>query len=206
MRGTKGLSFTDPPRPEEEKLACVSYAWKEEKHENPDRRNKVQEFCDRLSQSGYEVVRDTNAVQLGDRLSEFMRRIGSSDRIYVFLSDAYLKSPNCMFELLQIWRTSCQDPDIFLDRIRVYRSPELKIFTVSERLAYAGYWKEECDATKKNIEQCGFGLLGQTDFMNWQRTKEFANQVNEMLAQITDVLQPANFEEYIAAAAKELGT
>ena len=50
---------------------------------------------------GKKVLRDMTALGLGDRFSRFMQRLGSGDRVFVILSDKYLKSPNCMYELLE---------------------------------------------------------------------------------------------------------
>ena len=199
----RSLTFSDPPRPLGHKLACVSYAWKEEKNADPNRGKKVEEFCSILASKGYEVVRDTEELKLGDRLSEFMRRIGKGDRIYVFLSDAYLRSPNCMFELLMIWQSSGFDAEKFLGRIRALPMPGTNIFSIPNRLEYAGYWKAERENIKQAIDNHGPEVLGATDFKNWKYISEFAQHVNEMLAQIADVLLASSFDEFMENAEKE---
>jgi hypothetical protein len=45
---------------------------------------------------------------------DFMRTIAASDVVYMFLSDTYLRSPYCMYELLLIWHGSLDDPDKFI--------------------------------------------------------------------------------------------
>jgi internalin A len=50
------------------------------------------------------ATRDKDEMKHGDRISDFMDRIGEGDLVYVFLSDKYLKSPFCMYELHAIWR------------------------------------------------------------------------------------------------------
>ena len=34
----------------------------------------------------------------------FMQRIGRGDQVFLILSDKYLRSPFCVFELLEVWR------------------------------------------------------------------------------------------------------
>ena len=140
-------------------------------------------------------MRDTTDISLGDRLSTFMRQIGQSDRIYIFLSDAYLKSTNCMYELLTIWQTSADDPEQFRQRTRVFLLPGTNVSTISARLEYAQYWKRERDETQKLINKHGIDVLGPTDLKHFKKIQDFAHHVSEMLAQIVDALQPQSFEQ-----------
>ena len=56
----------------------------------------------------------------GGVISDFMRQIGEGDRVFIFLSDKYLRSPYCMFELFELWRNSRQNKDEFLRRVRFF--------------------------------------------------------------------------------------
>ena len=60
-----------------------------------------------------------------------MRRIGQGDRVFVVLSDRYLRSPYCMFELSEVWRTSRAEGEAFLRRVRVYSLPDAQVWTRS---------------------------------------------------------------------------
>ncbi len=199
------LRITDPPRPSDERRACVSYAWKEERSSDPQRAGKVSEFCTKLEAVGVSIVRDTTALALGDRLSAFMRQIGHSDCVYIFLSDAYLKSPNCMYELLTIWQTSGDDPEKFRERTRVFFMPGTDVFSMAARLKYAVYWKKLRDEAQELIKDGGVDILGPTDLKHFKQIQDFAHHVNEMLAQIVDVLQPSAFDEFIDLAIDQLG-
>ena len=126
-----------------------------------------------------------------------MRQLGNSDRVYVFLSDAYLKSPNCMYELLLIWQSSGDEPDRFLNRIKVLIMPDASIFSISARLGYAAYWKHQRDGLRRQIDENGIEILGATELKNWQNIDRFARHVDEMLVQIADVLHPSDFDEFV---------
>ena len=198
---TASLNFGSVPRPTTEKLACVSYAWGEENSDDPERGKKVEEFCGLLTSNGFQIIRDTTHVKIGDRLSTFMRdMIGNSDRVYVFLSDAYLKSPNCMYELLTIWQRSADDADKFLSRVKVLTMPGTDIFSIPARLKYAAYWDKQREEIKAVVEEHGSDLLGETDFKRYRNIIAFSHHVSEMLAQIVDVLMPGSFDEYVAKA------
>lgn len=198
------IRITDPPRPADERRAYVSYAWKEETSSDKDRAGKVEAFCHKLTDAGRRIVRDTTHVAIGDKLSSFMRQIGHGDRVYVFLSDAYLKSANCMYELLTIWQTSGDDEAKFRQRTRVYTMPGTNIFSMADRLKYAAHWKRERDSVNEIIQQSGVDVLGPTDLKHFKNIQEFAHNVNEMLAQIADILQPRDFDQYIDRAIDEL--
>ncbi len=200
------IRITDPPRPANQTNACVSYAWTEERSADPERTGKVEEFCSKLTEAGRSIIRDTSHVALGDRLSTFMRQIGRSDRIYVFLSDAYLKSPNCMYELLTIWKTSGDDEEQFRLRTRVYTMPGTDVFSIPARLKYAAHWKKQLAETQQVINENGVDVLGPTDLKHFKQMQDFAHHVNEMLAQIVDILQPREFDQYIDRAIDELNS
>ena len=53
--------------------------------------------------------------------------------MFVILSDKYLKSEFCMCELFEIWRTSAEEPDRFLNRVRVFCLPDAKIAKLKDR-------------------------------------------------------------------------
>ena len=62
-----------------------------------------------------------------------MSRIAHGDRIFIVLSDKYLKSAYCMHELFDVWRNCREDDAEFLKRTRVFILPCAKIESLSER-------------------------------------------------------------------------
>ncbi len=199
------LRIEDPPRPQGERRVCVSYAWKDELSKEPNRAGKVQTLCDRLQAAGIAVTRDNAVLQPGDRLSTFMRTIAKGDVIFVFLSVAYLRSPNCMYELFHIWNGFRDEPDAFLKKIRVFPMPDTKIHQIPDRLAVAAHWKTQRDGILAAIQQNGVDVLGETSLKQFKYIQDFAHHVDEMLAQISDVLLQGDLDEFIASAIAELG-
>ncbi|WP_339746146.1 COR domain-containing protein, partial [uncultured Rubinisphaera sp.] len=198
------LKFTDQPRQPGDKRYCVSYAWKEERHQDPERAGKVQEFCDGVKSAGFRLIRDTTDVQLTDSLSRFMREIGTGDRIYIFLSNSYLMSPNCMYELLLIWQTSGDDPDRFRKRIRVLTTPDVKIDSIPDRLKHTIYWNQQKDEIETLFRQLPYSAIGGNTAEQFDRIVAFANRVTEILSHISDGLRTVDFDTYIEAMIEEL--
>ena len=121
----RALEFTPPPS--DTIPYCVSYAWNDESKAMVDR------LCEEANRRGKTVLRDLTGLGLGESISKFMQRLGSGDRVFVILSDKYLKSPYCMYELLEVWRNSKMADEEFRRRIRVFRLPDAKMLSPLER-------------------------------------------------------------------------
>jgi internalin A len=183
------LEFTPPPS--DAIPYCVSYGWNEESMA------LVNRLCEEASRRGKKVLRDLTGLGLGDRFTRFMQRLGTGNRVFVILSDKYLKSPNCMYELLEIWRNSKMADEEFLRRILVYRLPDAKMSTPLERARCAKYWKEQFTELDALVREAGADLLGEADFKSYKLMQDFAHRVGDMLALIADTLQPRNFDELV---------
>ena len=72
----------------------LSYSWN----------NKLQadQIEDNLSAIGLTIIRDINEIKYKDKLTEFMRRIRDADYAIILISIDYLKSPNCVNELIEL--------------------------------------------------------------------------------------------------------
>ena len=100
---------------------------------------------------------------MGESITRFMKRLGSGDRVFVILSDKYLKSPYCMYELLEVWRNCKAEDEVFRRRIRVYRLPDAKMMGPTERCDCAEYWDDEFtkldELVRRKPESAGRGGL-----------------------------------------------
>src|SRR5205823_12753915 len=115
-------------------------------------------------QRDIEILRDATGLGLGESISRFMQKLGSGDRVFVILSDKYLKSPYCMYELLEVWRNCKMADEVFRRRIRVYRLPDAKMSSPVERARCAKYWKEQFAELDTLVREDGADLLGTEDF------------------------------------------
>jgi internalin A len=173
----------------------VSYAWGDESSEGRQREAVVDQLCETAKQRGVIIFRDKRVLHLGDSISRFMQRLAGGDRIFVILSDKYLHSPYCMYELLEIWRKCCGEEEKFLSRIRVYVIPGTKIFSVSDRAQYAIHWRQEYEKVHQLIHDHGPDVVGPRGFQEYKLMGDFRRWVAEILETVADRLQPRNFED-----------
>jgi internalin A len=198
------LQFAEEPRSGAEYF--VSYAWGDATAEGRQREAVVDRLCAAAGERGIAVLRDKTALGVGDSISKFMQRIGRGDRIFVILSDKYLRSPYCMYELLEIWRKSEAEQEKFLERVRVYVLPETKIFKLADRAQYAIHWQDEYEAVHKLVRERGANVLGARGFREFKLMQDFHRWVAEILETVADRLQPRDFDELVKSGLADLAS
>ncbi len=119
----------------------VSYAWGGESEEI------VNNIYDTFQQKGITIIRDKIDLGYKGNIKEFMQEIGKGDAIIVVISDKYLKSENCMFELLEIHRNK----DIW-QRIFPVVLADAKIYDEIDRIDYLNFWDDKIQQLKDKIK------------------------------------------------------
>jgi len=176
-------------------LRCyVSYAWADEG--NPEREAQVDSLVEQARAKGIDVVRDKDALKAGDRISDFMRKIGGGDRVFVFLSHKYLTSAFCMNELFLIWRNSREDESDFLSRVRVYKLDDARFDRLEDRINYAKYWRNEHDRLEEIIKG-SLSEVSDFDYRRFRLMDQFATNIGDILALFSDTVRPRSFEEFL---------
>jgi internalin A len=182
------------PAPAEATEYFVSYAWGDATPQGQQREAIVDRLCAAAEARGTRIIRDKTALRTGDRISAFMRRIGRGDRVFVILSDKYLRSAFCMFELCEIWFHSRRDEADFLRRVRVYALPDAEAATPLQRARLAAWWKTQHDEIAALIKEHGAGILATEDFQRFKDMEMFCHHVPGILATLFDTVQPRSFE------------
>lgn len=177
----------------------VSYAWGPEDDKKHEGNKKVAALCAQLQEKGYRVIRDRDELQTGDSLSEFMRHLAHSDQLYIFLSPAYIRSRNCMYEFLVAWQSHRDDPSAFLEKVKVFTFKDTNIYNEDARDDYVDYWIEQKEKAEKRIERQGAALSPEA-LARAKATVEIANNVSGFLEIIADRIAPNDFDEYVARA------
>ncbi|MCE2026757.1 leucine-rich repeat domain-containing protein [Sessilibacter corallicola] len=183
----------------QQKEYFVSYAWNDDKTDaGKTREEKVNQLCtDAEAKFGISIVRDKNTLQFGDSITKFMNRIGKGERVFIFLSDKYLKSANCMYELHQIWVQSKQDGDRLSEVIRVFTLDDAQIWEIENRLEYSAYWNAKHEKLEAAIEKFGIKSLSKNDMNRYVAIKKFANTVGEVLTEVADRVQPRKWQDFL---------
>jgi tetratricopeptide (TPR) repeat protein len=138
-----------------------SYAWGGEKEEY------ALALYEALQTEGYQVEMDRYEVAYRDRFTKFMERIGRGAFIIVVISDKYLRSPYCMFELLEIYRKSNSELGEMAAKIFPVVMGDAGIYTDEGILAYTKYWRQKTNDLRN----------GMTDEMDLVDTVDFGTKL-----------------------------
>jgi internalin A len=177
----------------------VSYAWGDDTSEGKERESVVDQLCSEAEARRKRIIRDKTAMKIGDRISTFMDRIGKgavNGRVFVVLSDKYLKSAYCMHELFDIWRNCREDPKTFNGRTRIHVLPSAKIATIVERAQYVIYWQSKFKETDGLVKEHGQFVLSDDDNTEYRLMTRFVNETANVLKLVQDTLRPRTFEEF----------
>ena len=131
----------------------ISYAWGGESE------RIVNELDSDLQTKGIMVVRDKRDLGFKGMIRDFMQQIGRGHAIIVVISDKYLKSPNCMFELVEIARNK----DLY-DRVFPIVLGDADIYNPVNRIKYIKHWEEklkELDEAMRSVSSAN--LQGMRD-------------------------------------------
>lgn len=171
-----------------DKAVYVSYAWADET--DPDREALVDRLLKDAEALGVSIKRDKSSMHVGERISEFMGALGAADRIIIFLSAKYLRSPFCMYELFCIWMEASGRESKFSNRIAVYALDDARVWTIKERAECARFWQEQYSDNEPHLSQ-----MGERDRIAHLNMKKFSVHVGDILATIADTVLPQSYEE-----------
>jgi internalin A len=181
----------------------VSFAWGDDTPEGRQRAKLVDDLCVGLARQGVKVRRDRDEIQPGDLISEFMDRLADGDRILAVISDKYLRSDYCMYELFRIWRNCADQPRRFVRKVIPLILPDAKLGSLEGRLNRSIYWKEQEENLKSKIES-QVDAVGTELFRKYKLIGEFAHNTSNMLEHLVDKLQPRDLDRQAKEGFKEL--
>lgn len=108
------------------------------------------------------ISRDIRDVKFHESFKKFMQSIEQHDYVIMLISDSYLKSRNCMFEVLEVIKDSqyakklifivIEDVDI-----KYYKNPESKnvgaqVYSIDGATAYTLYWQNVENNLQRQID------------------------------------------------------
>lgn len=115
-----------------------------------EREEIVDAVCEALKREGYDVRRDKDILKYKDRIDEFMDEIGRGACVITVISDKYLKSEHCMYELLKIYENGnferCVYPVVLEDAIIGKRG---------DRQKYTEFWSKKWEQYSAHFEEIG---------------------------------------------------
>ncbi|MEQ1747469.1 MAG: COR domain-containing protein [Saprospiraceae bacterium] len=181
----------------------LSYAWADTQETGESREAIVRDLIAALEQDGrFELKYDKQDATYRRSIAEFEREIGRAERIAVVVSDKYLKSVHCMYELLQIFRKSGSEAVAFREKIfPIVQEDAKKIYDEIDRLDYVEYWQEKCQKLEEKINR--LGLTATRDAVkDFDKYSEIMTSMGRLAGVIADLntlsphlLSANNFEE-----------
>ena len=139
-----------------------------------------------LRQGGFNPIRDKKYVKYRDDIVEFERRMGRSDIIVTIISDKYLKSVNCMSEMLFIKGHENMQQRVF----PIVLEDATGIYDPQKRPKYLNYWQEEEDKLKTSLSKNG--IVAGMETFNADLTR--LAEIKLLIGKVTDLLRRMNAE------------
>ncbi|HIK06230.1 MAG TPA: leucine-rich repeat domain-containing protein [Trichormus sp. M33_DOE_039] len=184
---------------EYEKEIFISYAWGGESETYANRLDEV------LQAKGITIIRDKRDLGYKGLIKAFMKKIGRGKCVIAVISDKYLKSPNCMFELVQIANNG-----EFYNRIFPIMLADAQIYKPIERIKYIKHWEDEIQQLEEAIKSVSpanlQGLREEIDqYTEIRKTiAELTNLLKDMNTLTPDIHSESEFEELLQAISKRL--
>lgn len=157
------------------------------------RKNK--EIADKIDtdlvKRGIEVKRDIRDIENWKSIRKFMESIRENQFAVLLISDEYLKSNNCMYEVLEVMKEREYENKIFPAVL------EPKIYEPEERIEYIKYWEKQCEKQESKIQQIKLtnAIEAADDLKQMQK---IANSMGEFLKLVSDKNNP-NITEVVVA-------
>ena len=94
------------------------------------------------------VLRDKSSICPWGSIGEFMRKIRQTDLVVVIISDAYLKSVNCLYEVIQLLK----DENWVSHSMFLVEDSAKGIYKAIGQLEYIDHWEKEYNQLKAALE------------------------------------------------------
>jgi len=127
----------------------ISHSWA---HLEPV--NQIDTF---FKDHGIEFVRDKREItRFQDNIEEFMKRVETCDFVILMISEEFLKSPNCMYEVVNFLKS----PN-FTERVVPIPLPGTDIYGLGATAKYIRYWKDKQTELRQNVEGLEISEMGE---------------------------------------------
>jgi internalin A len=181
---------------EKEREVFISYAWGDETPEGKIRAKAVDRLQSALAEDGFLPVRDRDQIRPGERISAFIRRLTRADLVVAVISDKYLRSPFCMYEIYRLWQKHQGDADSLARCLVPIVLPEVTVGSFRERVPYLKYWAGEAKSLEVLLRDPDLSP-GSESWEEFRLVREFAHHVDDILVFLQDVLMPRKLEAHL---------
>lgn len=128
-----------------------------------------------------DIKRDTRDIKYRDSIKRYMKQIRTTDFVLLVISDSFIKSPNCMFEILEL----IKDED-FKQKMIPIIVDESKIFSIRGRIEYVKFWQNQSTDIKEKASELDVLNLGDIP-KELKVINQITSTIGEFLSTISDL-------------------
>lgn len=193
---------------EKKKRIFLSYCQKDS-----DIADLIEEKLTPYIQQNYGISRDVRDVAYKESFRKFMESIQEHEFVIMILSDHYMKSLNCMFEMLEVFKDSNYGKKLLFFVLseedgKYYKTPNAgniaaDIYSTDGQTKYILYWKEELRKVDMQIQQIGEPMYAMMQINNKSRIVKIQLELQEFFKYIADARGLA-LEEHISSEFREI--
>ena len=130
------------------------------------------------------VKRDSECIRPWESVRSFMNSIQKQDFVILVITDEYLKSDACMYEVIELMKDEC-----WFQKAMFAVLDGTHIYSPSEKAYYIGYWKDKrqvLEAKANNLSVAEASSLGD----DLSRYMEITNKIGAFLTKVADSNNP----------------
>ena len=132
-----------------------------------------------------EVLRDKSSIRPWGSIKEFMNKIRDTDLVVVIISDAYLKSTACLYEIMQLLKNK----KWISQAMFLVEDSAKGIYKPAKQLEYVRFWNTERDSLKNELEGMDPSLvIYQAEELN--KISLIQLNINEFMKSVADRNNP----------------
>ncbi len=125
-----------------EKCVFISYAWGSASEKIVNELEKI------FTENGIQIVRDKKDLSYKGSIAAFEKRIAQGQCIILVVSDKYLRSEHCMYELVEANRNQNIRARIFPIVLA-----DARIYKAIDRLTYINHWEKQIEQLNSGIKR-----------------------------------------------------
>lgn len=131
------------------------------------------------------IILHRDSIDIGPwkSIKEYMQTITNMDYVILLVSDAYLKSANCMYEVLEVMRDRKYKEKVF----PVVVNPD--IYNPFSRIEYVKHWEEQFKSFNEKINELEIQNQGPLN-RDLKRYQDIASNMAEFLYVLSDMNNP----------------
>ena len=153
-------------------------------HNNRSTADEIDKIIGEILRNQYNILRDERELGYKSSIKQFMNMIPEQDYVLMLVSNAYLVSENCMYEVLETMRNHNYKEKmlfIILDDAKIYEPDSLS--------QYQKYWND-IKIQKENeivevVSQRIFGALGYLS-EQWKKIMKINIEISEFIQILKD--------------------